>query len=134
MMYTRQTHRYPARREWEYKIVRARRREFAHPHHRRILVEQEAQAGWVLVEVYNNSQAHFRRHRSARRDDAALPPHIDPYRTVYKPIVSPENALLHLIMLAVGVTLAVIVIATVGILLSLPGCLPVISGFILIIR
>jgi hypothetical protein len=68
-------------RGFEFKILRAQTRAFARPEVlRRVLVE-EAQAGWELVEKFDDSRLRFKRPLSARAGDADRP--IDPYRTQY---------------------------------------------------
>ncbi len=69
--------------DWEFKIVRANTGVFGKPAAFEKLIEEEAQAGWVLVEKFDNSRVRFKRPRSARRRDAQLPAGIDPYRTRY---------------------------------------------------
>jgi hypothetical protein len=104
---------------WEYKIVRARNGEFGQRHHLEALLQQEALAGWEIVAKYNDSQVRLKRPRSARAWDDALPPYIDPYRTVY--IAPSTNDTLHAIILTISLIFAVIVIAVLGILASLPS-------------
>lgn len=66
---------------FEFKIVRTQTRAFAKPEVlRRVLVE-EAQAGWELVEKFDDSRLRFKRPLSARAGDAERP--LDPYRTQY---------------------------------------------------
>ncbi len=69
--------------DWEFKIVRANTGVFGKPAEFEKLIEEEAQAGWVLVEKFDNSRVRFKRPRSARRRDGQLPAGIDPYRTRY---------------------------------------------------
>jgi len=111
--------RHPFESNWEYKIVRARNNEFGNRHHLDSLLYQEGLAGWQIVEKYNDAQVRFKRPRSARAWDAALPPHIDPYRTIYA--VPSTSDGLHLIVMTVSLILVVLTIAIVGILASLPG-------------
>jgi hypothetical protein len=69
--------------DWEFKIVRSVTGDFK----KRDIVEQlraeEALAGWVMVEKFDNNRIRFKRPASAQRKDDQLPPHIDPYRTQY---------------------------------------------------
>jgi hypothetical protein len=69
--------------DWEFKIVRANTPVFGKPEHFNRLLEEEAQAGWSLVEKFDNSRIRFKRPRVARLNDATLPPGIDPYRVQY---------------------------------------------------
>lgn len=70
-------------RDWEFKIVRANLPVFGKPEHFNRLLEEEARAGWSLVEKFDNSRIRFKRPRAARTNDSTLPPGIDPYRVRY---------------------------------------------------
>lgn len=68
--------------DWEFKIVRANYGAFGSPARLNKLIEQEKQAGWVLLEKLDNSRVRFKRRRSAQASDAQLIANgIDPYRT-----------------------------------------------------
>jgi hypothetical protein len=69
--------------EWEFKIVRSDAGAFRKPETVRKLVEEEARAGWVMLEKFDDSRIRFKRPRSARARDAFLPDGVDPYRTQY---------------------------------------------------
>ena len=69
--------------DWEFKIVRATFEPFRKPDVLRQLVEEEARAGWVLLEKLDNNRVRFKRPVSARQKDTLLGPGIDPYRTSY---------------------------------------------------
>ncbi len=69
--------------DWEFKIVRANIAVFRKPEVLNDLLEDEAQAGWVMLEKLDDSRIRFRRSRSARAGDAFLPNDVDPYRTQY---------------------------------------------------
>ena len=70
--------------DWEFKIVRAGYRAFGSPGSLNKLVEQEKQAGWVLLEKLDDSRVRFKRPRSAGANDAQLVANgVDPYRTQY---------------------------------------------------
>jgi hypothetical protein len=84
--------------DWEFKIVRASTGAFGRPAEFNKLIEQEAQAGWQLLEKFDNSRVRFKRPRSAKQRDAQLPPGVDPYRTRYG---MPEGAYVLLILLGV---------------------------------
>ena len=68
---------------WEFKIVRAAAPVFRKPEVFQRLVEEEAMSGWELLEKLDDSRVRFKRHKDARRRDAALPPGVDPYRTQF---------------------------------------------------
>jgi hypothetical protein len=69
--------------DWEFKIVRANTNVFSRPANFQKLVEDEARAGWQLVEKFDNQRVRFKRPRSARQRDGQLPVGVDPYRVHY---------------------------------------------------
>jgi hypothetical protein len=69
--------------DWEFKIVRSESGAFRKPEVLRRLIEEEARAGWVMLEKFDDRRVRFKRPRSARTRDALLPPGADPYRTRY---------------------------------------------------
>jgi hypothetical protein len=69
--------------DWEFKIVRSESGAFRKPEVLKKLLEEEARAGWVMVEKLDDRRIRFKRPRSARARDVLLPPGIDPYRTWY---------------------------------------------------
>jgi hypothetical protein len=87
--------------EWEFKIVRANTPVFRKSERLRQVVEEEAHAGWTLLEKFDDTRVRFRRPRSAAQRDAYLPPEVDPYRTHIG--ASPNAALL--VALGIGVAL-----------------------------
>lgn len=106
---------------WEYKIVRARHGEFAYRQHFTDLLRQEARAGWIITEQFSAGQVRFKRPRSARAGDRFLPPDVDPYRTIFIPAPHRASQNLHLVALAIALVMALIAIALLGVLASLPG-------------
>ena len=66
---------------WEFKILRSNSSAFRKPATLQRVVEEEARAGWVLVEKFDDSRIRFKRPRSAREQDQFLSTDIDPYRT-----------------------------------------------------
>jgi hypothetical protein len=84
--------------DWEFKIVRANTGVFGNAAVFQRLIDEEARAGWQLVEKFDNSRVRFKRPRSARQRDAALPPGVDPYRVRYG---LSEGAYVLLVLLAV---------------------------------
>lgn len=66
---------------WEFKIVRSAFRTFRDAGKLEKLCRDEARAGWVLLEKFDDSRLRFKRPASARKNDAMLEPGIDPYRT-----------------------------------------------------
>jgi hypothetical protein len=69
--------------DWEFKIVRSESGAFRKPEVLRKLIEEEARAGWVMLEKFDDRRVRFKRSRSSRTRDALLPPGVDPYRTRY---------------------------------------------------
>jgi hypothetical protein len=67
--------------DYEFKIVRSATGAFKKRENVEQVIAEEAAAGWVLVEKFDNERLRFKRPASARRKDAMLPPGIDPYRT-----------------------------------------------------
>lgn len=66
---------------WEFKILRSQTAAFGDPERMRAALAQEAQAGWTLVEKFDNSRIRLKRPASARARDDSLGH--DPYRTNY---------------------------------------------------
>jgi hypothetical protein len=69
---------------WEFKIVRANTAAFTKPDILRQVCAEEARAGWILLEKFDDMRLRFKRPLSARSGDADLVNiGIDPYRTRY---------------------------------------------------
>ena len=69
--------------DWEFKIVRSTFGAFRKPQALQSLIEEEAQAGWEMVEKFDEYRVRFIRARSAGMNDPGLPSYYDPYRTKY---------------------------------------------------
>jgi hypothetical protein len=65
--------------EFEYKIIRSAMGAFKDPSKFRAALDEEARAGWELLEKLDNSRARLRRSTDCRNGDAGLGQ--DPYRT-----------------------------------------------------
>ena len=65
--------------DWEFKILRSATGSFAKPGSLKKTLDQEARAGWTLVEKFDNQRIRLKRPVSARSGDGALD--FDPYRT-----------------------------------------------------
>ena len=65
--------------EFEYKIIRSATGAFKNPTKFRAALDEEARAGWELLEKLDNSRARLRRSTDCRNGDAGLGQ--DPYRT-----------------------------------------------------
>jgi hypothetical protein len=64
---------------WEFKILRSAASQFRNPRWLRSVLEEEARAGWIMIEKFDNSRVRLKRLASARANDATLG--FDPYRT-----------------------------------------------------
>ena len=70
-------------KNWEFKIVRSESGAFRKPEAFQQLLQEEAIAGWELVEKLDDRRVRFKRRKDARRKDVSLPPGIDPYRSQF---------------------------------------------------
>ena len=64
---------------WEFKILRATTRKFRDQLSLRAVLDEEAEAGWELVEKFDDSRIRLKRRVQCRENDHKL--HHDPYRT-----------------------------------------------------
>jgi hypothetical protein len=64
---------------WEFKIMRSNFGRFGNPDYLRKVIEQEAQAGWEMVEKFDNERVRFKRRVEKRSNDSYL--EFDAYRT-----------------------------------------------------
>lgn len=87
--------------DWEFKIVRSNMPAFRKPEVLNKLLEEESQAGWVMLEKLDDSRVRFKRPHSAQAKDAYLPEGVDPYRTHYGPLANRQA----MTMLLMGVLL-----------------------------
>jgi hypothetical protein len=99
--------------DWEFKILRSMTGAFKHPDKLREVLEEEAEAGWVLVEKFDNGRLRLKRPSSARERDNALS--FDPYRAYFG---YTENQYVFIvlawvfgIMAAIGLSIAAIAVA-----------------------
>ncbi|HMK35418.1 MAG TPA: hypothetical protein VK463_10150 [Desulfomonilaceae bacterium] len=69
------------REGWEFKILRANTAAFKNPQVLKQACEEEAQAGWILVEKFDDQRLRFKRLVSTRDKDSYLP--FDAYRTQF---------------------------------------------------
>jgi hypothetical protein len=65
--------------DWEFKILRASVPVFASPRHLQHILAEEARAGWVLVEKFDDHRIRLKRPAKARDGDGKLD--FDAYRT-----------------------------------------------------
>jgi hypothetical protein len=80
--------------DWEFKIVRSNTDVFRKREVLDRLLEEEARAGWIMLEKLDDSRIRFKRPRRARAQDAYLPPDVDPYRTHYGTLSSQQVIIL----------------------------------------
>lgn len=66
---------------WEFKILRANTAAFKDAQTLKQACDEEAQAGWILVEKFDDRRLRFRRPADAKNNDSYLP--FDAYRTQY---------------------------------------------------
>jgi hypothetical protein len=100
--------------DWEFKIVRSNTDVFRKREVLDRLLEEEARAGWIMLEKLDDSRIRFKRPRRARAQDAYLPPGVDPYRTHYGAISSQQVIILLTVVglalfLALGVGMFVLI-------------------------
>lgn len=88
---------------WEFKIVRASTRKFKTAEAVQKLCQEEARAGWELVEKFDETRIRFKRRIERRAGDRHLD--IDPYRTQ----VSSVNATLLAVVLGILVLIGGII-------------------------
>ena len=98
------------RDDWEFKIIRSDTGAFRKPEVLERLIEEEAQAGWVMLEKFDDTRVRFKRPRSARASDAFLPDGVDPYRTQYGTGFTRPAVILGLV-LALGLAAAGLFVA-----------------------
>lgn len=67
--------------DWEFKILRSGSGGFRKPAVMRQALEEEARAGWTLVEKFDNSRLRLKRPVALRNADPDLD--FDPYRTYF---------------------------------------------------
>lgn len=65
--------------DWEFKILRSATGGFRNPVFLRQVLDEEARAGWALVEKFDNSRIRLKRPARARDMDGKL--NFDPYRS-----------------------------------------------------
>ncbi len=96
---------------WEFKILRSSTGAFRKPDRLNDALAQEARAGWILVEKFDNSRIRLKRPSSAKAGDAALD--FDPLRTNYG---MREDVLALVIVLSILAAIALAVL--IGVLVS----------------
>lgn len=98
----------------EFKILRANLAEFRDPLVLKKVCEEEARAGWVLLEKFDDRRLRFKRPVSAKLGDAGLP--FDPYRTRYGMSENQFAGRLVAIIFAVTVVIVLLTFAIISVL------------------
>ncbi len=96
---------------WEFKILRSATGAFKKPEVLRQFLEEEARAGWVMIEKFDSQRVRLKRPAAAKSGDSALG--FDPYRTT---VGISEGRLTFIIigcvLSVVAIMIAIIVVAT----------------------
>lgn len=112
---------------WEFKIIRSSTGYFKKQTNLQKVIEEESQAGWEMVEKFDNNRVRFKRRTDMRGSDSMLG--IDAYRTN---VGMSEGKLVVLILgilaLTAGLIFAVIIPFTGGI-----GSVIVAPGFVMVV-
>ncbi|MEZ5963967.1 MAG: hypothetical protein R3F56_09005 [Planctomycetota bacterium] len=91
----------------EFKILRSATSRFKDPEFLRKSLQEEAAAGWTLVEKFDNGRIRLKRPAAAQQHDSSV--QFDPYRTS---VGMSEGQLAFLIVL--GIVTAVVLILTIA--------------------
>ena len=94
---------------FEFKILRSNTNAFRRPEALRQVLEEEARAGWTLVEKFDDARLRFKRPASTKQNDSNLT--IDPYRSVYGIGQGALAALILSSVVAVIIVVATVVVA-----------------------
>ncbi len=113
--------------KWEHKIVRSESGAFRNPDVLAALVEEEAMAGWEMLEKFDNRRIRFRRPVEARKKDPMLPNGVDPYRTNYGGSLTKVGIMLALGLLLMGGFLFFFLAYKGGANFPIAGVIPVIA-------
>jgi hypothetical protein len=91
---------------WEFKILRSAAGQFRDPAWLRSILEEEARAGWTMIEKFDDCRVRLKRLASARATDAPLG--FDPYRTWVG--ISQTQLALRIALAAFGGALALVLL------------------------
>ncbi len=91
---------------WEFKILRSASGGFRNPDWLRSVLEEEARAGWTLVEKFDDSRLRLKRPASARARDDAL--EFDARRTWVG--IGPTKFTLLILLIALAGTVALSIV------------------------
>lgn len=90
--------------DWEFKILRSASGAFKRSAFLRQCLDEEARAGWVLVEKFDDARVRLKRPASARDRDAKLD--LDPYRTYVG--LTPQAQGLAIVAVVLGISLGIL--------------------------
>jgi hypothetical protein len=95
--------------DWEFKIIRLLTAKYRDPARLQAILEEEARAGWTLVEKFDGSRVRLKRPASARSRDATLP--FDARRTTFGP--GPGYMIVSIFLCALALIATVFALAAV---------------------
>jgi len=90
--------------DWEFKILRSAQGRFRDPAQLATFLTEEARAGWMLVEKFDDSRIRLKRPASAKAKDHSLD--FDPYRIHVG--ISPNTHALIVVAITLAVTFVTI--------------------------
>jgi len=93
--------------DWEFKIIRTNSGKFKNPDNLRMICEQEAKAGWEMLEKFDDQRIRFKRHIKNRSNDQFLD--FDPYRTQYG---LGEGSIVIIVALVTAIILGIVFVFT----------------------
>jgi len=100
--------------DWEFKFLRSATGKFRDPGFLRTTLDEEAKAGWRLVEKFDNNRLRLKRPASARKSDAGRT--VDPYRID----VGPGAGAIVALILVGSLVLAAAVVGVVFLIVGAP--------------
>ena len=101
--------------DWEFKIVRAGSAIFRKPEILQQLLEEEALAGWIMLEKLDDARVRFKRRRKASAMDLNLPAGVDPYRTIFH---HPQSTRTTLIAILISLSIPILIFLIVMMILQ----------------
>ena len=91
--------------DWEFKILRSTYGSFKKPEFLRQCLEEEARAGWVLVEKFDDARVRLKRPTTAKERDGKLD--IDPYRIQVG--ATPTAVAMAIVLITLSISVSVLV-------------------------
>jgi hypothetical protein len=102
--------------DWEFKILRSTESAFRDPDQLRRILEDEARAGWVLVEKFDDQRVRLKRRAGRSSSDFAAPLDFDPYRTYVGLTPSEQGRKVAITVVAITLALVAAMLLLVAIL------------------